>query len=88
MDQALPFQCSDRVSGRLFGAVSAKPTAEQSEAPAQVTPERTLAEVLGLRELATIDHAVPFQCSASVCPGEPVKPTSQQSEVLAQATRS
>lgn len=88
MDQALPFQCSARVSGRLFGPVSAKPTAQQSEALRQASPDKALVcegLVLGV---ATIDQALPFHCKARVCSGRPLRlrPTAQQSEKLMQVT--
>lgn len=88
MDQALPFQCSARVSGRLFRPEPAKPTAQQSEALRQASPDKALVcdgLVLGV---ATIDHTLPFHCKAKVCSGRPLllRPTAQQSEELMQAT--
>lgn len=56
------------------------PTAQQSKALVQATPARLL--VSGVLGVVTIDHVLPFQCSAR--PGE--YPTAQQSEELVQAT--
>lgn len=56
------------------------PTAQQSEALMQATPARLL--VSGVLGVVTIDHVLPFQCSARAGP----YPTAQQSEAPMQAT--
>jgi hypothetical protein len=60
-----------------------EPTAQQSEELTQATPESwSVPSVLGV---ATMDHALPFQCSARVL-GPFWNPTAQQSEELTQAS--
>jgi hypothetical protein len=89
IDHVAPFHCSARVGPIPVVWLEATPTAQQSEVLTQATPERKLTDevVLGV---GTMDQALPFHCSANVCPGAPlmgkVCPTAQQSEVLTQAT--
>jgi hypothetical protein len=89
MDQALPFQCSARVSSEDPMPLSAIPTAQQSELLAQATPIRSLAcegLVLGV---VTTDQPLPFQCWARLWTVPPLKklpPTAQQSEAVTQVT--
>jgi hypothetical protein len=63
------------------------PVAQQSEVLTQVTPFRALNVDTPTLGVATIDHVLPFQCSARVCRSKgpnPTSPTAQQSELLRQ----
>ena len=70
IDQSLPFHSSASVCMVPPLPVDASPTAQQSEAPAQVTPIRRLFLAATPREEAlgvvTMDQLMPFHCSAKV----------------------
>ena len=81
-DHAVPFQCSARVC--WVPPIPPSPTAQQSEALTQETFPISFCWVGLVSGVATTSHAVPFQCSASVCP--PSCPTVQQFELLTHST--
>jgi hypothetical protein len=65
MAHALPFQCSANVWSVVLVPFP-NPVAQQSVLLTQSTPLRTFkVDALGFG-VGTMDHALPFQCSASV----------------------
>ncbi len=64
----------------------ANPTAQQSEALTQLTPERSLSRAALVLGLSTINQPVRFHCSVRVWKAVSllVYPTAQQSEALTQ----
>jgi len=82
IDHAVPFQCSANVCS--VPPIAPSPTAQQSEALTQATVPSSFSWEGLVSGVLTTNHAVPFQCSARVCP--PACPTVQQSELLTQST--
>jgi hypothetical protein len=88
IDQAVPSQCSANVWSVVLEPFP-NPVAQQSALLTQSTPLNAFdVDSLG-SGVETMDHAVPFQCSANVFPSNgpsPTEPTAQQSAVVTQLT--